>query len=391
MNLVSINFKRFKRSLKFQKAETLQARIVCKMIDGKVLVISAKIFIIFLTAVLNSVIIYIFKFQIKRHTFSDYIYLSIGLSDFIIGVLSMSTQSILDQYEEWPFDKSTCFVSIFLQYAIPDTTVLALLVLAVHIYVQLTSRSKVVEKFTLTNLIKLAFPWFVATFFWTISIIYFVATENYCAKRCTVLPNFAFKITKVLLFGFLPIFLIIFINVLSVWELKKKSNKLKNSINSNHSSSRLVVRRLSQNIPMSYTQSSTSVKLSLKAKSYMSCLPNLFSKFQVESQKSYEIKKNNLKISKKDFLEMKRIRYKKVILCILALTASIVLTQIIYQASWPFYNTNNYSLNNHATFVTYEIGVWLSYLTSLVNPILLFIFNEKLKRNIKKILGINKD
>lgn len=362
------------------------------MINEKALVISAKIFIICLTAILNGIIIYIFKFRIKRHTFSDYVYLSIGLSDFIIGVLSMSTQSILDQFEEWPFDKFTCFISIFLQYAIPDTTVLALLVLAVHIYIHLTSRSKVVDKFTLPNIIKLAFPWLVATFFWTISIIYFVVTEKYSTKMCNVMPSFLFKITKVLLFGFLPIFLIIFINILSVWELKEKSKNLKNSINSNGSSSRLVVRRLSQEMPItSFSHSSTSVKLSLKAKSYMSCLPSIFTKAYVDSQMINKIKNNNLKISNKNFLSMKRNRYKKVIFCIRALTASIVLTQIMYQATWPFYNSINCRLNGRITIVIYEIGVWLSYLTSLVNPILLLIFNEKLKRNVRKIFQIFSD
>lgn len=360
------------------------------MINEKALVILAKIVIICLTAILNGIIIYIFKFRIKRHTFSDYVYLSIGLSDFIIGVLSMSTQSILDQYEEWPFDKFTCFISIFLQYAIPDTTVLALLILAVHIYIHLTSRSKVVEKFTLPNLIKLAFPWFVATFFWTISIIYFVVTEKYSTKMCNIMPNFFFKLAKVLLFGFLPIFLIIFINILSVWELKEKSKTLKNSINPNGSSNRLVVRRLSQSIPLSFSHSSTSLKLSLKAKSYMSYLPKIFTKTNVDNHKVNQTR-TNLQISKKDFLEMKRNRYKKVIFCIRALTASIVLTQIMYQASWPFYDSINCRLNSRITVVIYEVGVWLSYLTSLVNPILLLIFNEKLKRNVRKIFGMFKD
>ncbi|RNA17945.1 muscarinic acetylcholine receptor M1 [Brachionus plicatilis] len=361
------------------------------MINEKVLVISAKMFIICLTAALNGIIIFIFKFRIKRHTFSDYVYLSIGLSDFIIGVLSMSTQSILDQFQEWPFDKLTCFLSIFLQYAIPDTTVFALLVLAVHIYVQLTSRSKVVEKFTLSNIAKLALPWFVATLFWAIAIVFFVVTDRYSARTCNILPNFGFKITKVLLFGFLPIFLIISINVLSVRELKKKRQKLKSSINYKCSSGRLVVRRLSQSMPMSYTQSSTSLKLSLKAKSYMSCLPSVLALLKLESRRDRQMKRKSFQMSKKDFFETKRGRYKKVVFCILALTASIVLTQVVYQASWPFYNTIDCRLNSQVTVVVYEIGVWLSYLTSLVNPILVLIFNEKLKRNIKKIFRIYKD
>lgn len=195
--------------------------------NEKVLILIIKIAIISLTAILNGMLIFIYTISIKKRTFSDLIYLSIGLSDFIIGFMSMSTQSILDQFDdEWPFDKFTCFISIYLQYAIPDTTILALLVLALHIYVQLTSRSKVIESFNCKNLIKLICPWLVATLFWTVSIFIFILNNSYSIKRCNIEPNFIFKLIKVCVFGYLPLFLIILINFLSIKQLNKKRNVL---------------------------------------------------------------------------------------------------------------------------------------------------------------------
>ncbi|CAF0904067.1 unnamed protein product [Brachionus calyciflorus] len=354
------------------------------MISEKIFIISSKIVIIALTALLNVIIIYIFMAQIKRRTFSDYIYLSIGLSDFLIGFLSMSTQSILDQYDYWPFDRFTCFLSIYLQYAIPDTTILALLVLALHIYVQLTSHSRVIENFSLPNLLKLALPWLIASLFWTFSIVYFVLNKKYCIIKCNIQPDFNFKLLKSLIFGFLPLFLIILINILSIRVLNKKTKQLtyrKESTNG------LVLKKFNQNSPFSLASSSTSVRITLKVNSYVKCLPNFFT----ESKTDSSVQTTPLgSFSSKSFLDMKKNRYKKVVLCILALSVSITTTQIVYLISWPFYDTSNKKANQPLISVIYEIGVWLSYLTSLFNPILLFIFNEKVKRNFKKMVKKNK-
>ena len=72
----------------------------------------------------------------------------------------------------------------------------------------------------------------------------------------------------------------------------------------------------------------------------------------------------HLKLMKKD---------KRAAVCILALTMSIFCTQAVYLVSWPVYHTE----------YIHRVGVWLSYLTSLTDPILLYIFHEKVKQQIR--------
>lgn len=119
--------------------------------------------------------------------------------------------------------------------------------------------------------------------------------------------------------------------------------------------------------PSSFAQSSTSVKLTKKAQTCFSRL--VFKSIKQANTTSTSIKRN---------------RYKKIVCCILALTISIISTQVVYLSSWPFYDP---SKKDQKSFVNlfYFIGVWLSYLTSLFNPILLCFFNEKVKKHLKKL------
>lgn len=114
----------------------------------------------------------------------------------MIAGITMSTQVISEEFD-WPLSHPFyCLFSIFAQYAIPDTTILSLLSLAVHIFLQLTPSvsSKVIDRLTLTNLLKLVMPWTVTSTFWTITIFYLAKTNRIDLKRCLIHPTIEFEV-----------------------------------------------------------------------------------------------------------------------------------------------------------------------------------------------------
>ena len=174
-------------------SDTSTIMLVMMATSRRALILACKLVSILLTACLNGYLILIFGVFVKKKSFSNLIFLSIAVSDFIIGTLSMTTQLLIDIVEEWPFDKISCLVSIYMQYAIPDTTIFALLILTAHRYIQLKSPVQVNETLTKLNLLKLLSPWLIATTFWVTSLACLVNNGEWSLKRCDILPSFAFK------------------------------------------------------------------------------------------------------------------------------------------------------------------------------------------------------
>ena len=74
---------------------------------------------------------------------------------------------------------------------------------------------------------------------------------------------------------------------------------------------------------------------------------------------------------------------KKAIKCVIALILSVLFTQISYIVTWPINSSS--ILSADWFYIYYEISMWLSYCTSLADPIIQLIFNEKIKIKVKEI------
>ena len=316
----------------------LSMELLISVCSKSVIILVCKILSILLTACLNGYLILIFGYFFEKKTFSNLMFLSIAFSDFIIGTLSMTSQLLLDKLIEWPFDKVSCLFSIYLTYAIPDTTILALLILTAHRYFLLNSPFKVNESLTKFNLLKLFCPWIIATSFWIVSLSFFMRSGELSLQKCDIMPSVTFKLIKVTAFGFIPLLIIIAINVILIVGLKKKTKKFLIK--------RKAIRRKFGK-PVDLVQEQGFIQRKNRPSSLN--LKNL----------------QYLKLMKKD---------RRAAICIFALTMSIFLTQIVYLISWPLFHTK----------YIYKVGVWLSYLTSLTNPVLVYVFHEKVKCQIRK-------
>lgn len=360
------------KSIKYIGDLNSSTLIFSNMNSNKIFILGVKILTIILTALLNGILIYIFGFSIKKKSFSNLIFLSIAISDFIIGSLSMSSQVILDNLEEWPFDKFSCLISVYFQYAIPDTTIFALLILAIHRYIQLKSPFNVSERINKLNLIKLFSAWVIPTTFWIGSICFFILNNQFSIKKCNIEPSIKFKTIKVTLFGLLPLFSIIVLNILLMKGLNKKGKRFstKRKIKKKEMDKEDTNSLIEHQPVKTYTLANNMVDAECDKHDYHNHNQITIS-FNVVHSKRLKPHKRSINKDRRAFI------------CIFALTLSIFFTQIIYLIMWPMPRIRNLEF---CVNIIYQIGVWLSYLTSLTNPILLCFFHEKVKQEINKFL-----
>lgn len=334
--------------------------------------LAIKIITIIMTSILNGFLIVVFTFLTKRKQFSDLIFISIALSDFLNGVLTMTSQTVLDMNEnKWPFSRQSCLFFVFVQYAMPDTTLLSVVVLSINRYLQMKNlklNSKY-EKINFFNLTKLIGVWVFASIFWINTIICMIYLNQFSFDRCDIEPSFIYKISKVLIFGLIPLVLIIYLNVLSMNILNQNSKK--------------------------FLVSSATLK---RDESFANLLPstNIENKNIMNENKTSLItstNSNKKQLSKYNKMSMKnthlKTKYKKAIVCILAVTLSIFLTQIVYLISWPIYLLHCVEANQLIE-LAYRCGVWLTYLNSLTNPIIVIIFHQKVRKILFGLICTNK-
>jgi hypothetical protein len=410
-------------------AATIAASI--KNYHQEYLVLTIKLLIIFFTAFLNGLLIYIFTIVIKRCYYSNLIFLSIAVSDFVVGSLSMTTQTLIDYMSYWPFGKPSCLLSIFMQYAMPDTTIIALLALAMHRYSQLRSPSNISESMSARlNMLKVASIWLVPNLFWLAAIVALVSVNKWTHDECDLEPPFAFALSKSLVFNWLPLMLIILFNILCVRALNKKRKRFVNYVSlisdkkrtkaataaapsaavaANGSFISKIISSLKRRPTTRHQVVRTKNKIYLSNSNLnnetlnepmcskpppppplQSLLPPASS--LPRKSLSLSLRTNRCKKVPSDLLRNKEKRDRKAFMCMLALTLSIIGTQIIYLTTWPLYKTQQKSADEDDLLaVFYQVGTWLSYLTSLTNPILLVLFHGKVKAETVAILKRARD
>jgi hypothetical protein len=290
------------------------------------ILVSVKIIVVLISTLLNTLLMYMYIFRFKQKKISDYLFLSIIITDLIIGLLAMGTQTLIDFTENWPLDKITCVFFVFIQYAVPDVTGYALLSLSFHRFMLIVFPFKCKESLNNTlNIILLSSPWIFTLTVWMICITILILHNQFNFTKCDLSPSTDFIIYKELFINILTIFLILILNFYLIHLLNMKKKKFVNN-------------RL---------------------------------KYRIENHKNANKSKTTIN---KD---------KKAIKCVIALILSVLFTQINYIITWPI---NSSSILSADWFdIYYQISMWLSYCTSLTDPIIQLIFNEKIKSKIKEI------
>lgn len=198
--------------------------LICQL-EKNTIYLLLKIVVILFTTCLNAVLLLVFIFLIKQKSYSNLLFLSIAISDFLIGSVAMSTQALIEFYSHWPYGALSCLFSLFIQYALPDTTILALVFLTIQRFLQIKSPIKQTEEINMQNFFKLFLLWFLTLTFWMISLLAFFLNNQFDQDLCTIRPSLVFILVKEVLLGILPLVLISILNFKSIHFLYAKQKK----------------------------------------------------------------------------------------------------------------------------------------------------------------------
>lgn len=293
-----------------------------------------KILIIILTVFLNLIIILSSTIIKKEKTFSTYIFLSITISDLLVGCFSMSFMTIFTYFAYWPLGYIMCAFWIIVDYSTSTVNLISIFILTFQRYLLIKYPLTVTDKINNIKIFLIFIPWLLGFFYWIISVLIITYNDSFDYINCYFTYTFLFVVTSDIIAFFLPIILISIFSVLTIYELyvnKKKKNK------------------------STITISSSKVPANLK-------IPESKQKFILEKEE-------------------------KAILCIIILTLNIILLWIIFLISWPLYAFCSYCVDA----IVMEIGYWLAYFASTTNPIIIIIFNQSLRKNIIKLILFHKN
>jgi hypothetical protein len=289
---------------------------------------SLKMLIVLLATLLNGTLVCVYLFCVSKKTFSDYLFLSIGIADLTIGFVAMSSQALIDSLENgWPFGEISCTFFVFIQYAVPDVTAYALLSLSIHRFMQIYSPFKVKENLNLTNILMLIIPWSLTFVLWSVFLYLLISNNRFNFVICEIAVSMQFIIYKEF-----------FVNVLTIL-------------------------------------------LILVTNSFLIYLLNTKKKFKTNGFRNFQSNQNNRQKKRQNLVAHNK--EKKAIYCVMAMMLSVLCTQISYVVMWPL--NESQSVLSDGAIIFYKVSMWLSYCTCLTDPIIQFIFNQKIKTILKQI------
>lgn len=290
----------------------------------EIVLLAVEIMITILTVCLNLMLILILQFLIKKKTYSNFLLLSLAIADFFIGLISLPSMTVFSWFKYWPFDYLTCLLWTANDYSSSTVSILNLLLIAAQRFQHLACPLRTTENLTKPKYFLVFMIWLVTYFCWTLSII-LKSGHGYDYYSC----DFNFTFVYVLLadlFGFVfPTVLLLLLNILTILALRKKS------------------------------------KIS-------SLLTGSLSRIQSQNQ----IMNQKFNTS----------RDKHAYLFIFSISTNLVLCWIIFFVTWPITAYCSACIDP----MLLEIGYWLTYLPSTLNPIIMLYFNRQFLIELKKFI-----
>lgn len=334
--------------------------------EKNLVILSVKILFIFLTFILNGLVIFCFAYLIKEKTFSNVLFLLIAISDFLTA-FGMIMENIRDNYDVWPLDKVSCYISMLIQYALPDTTVYLLLTLSLHRLLQIKRPLQTTEAMNFAKKILISLPWLFSFIIWGISLPLLVVNGLWTLKKCDINPPFLFVLIKLVFLGYIPLTLIISFNIISILTLNKKKNKYLNS--ASYKSLQICMREIKGSTdPTSSSSKSKPIQTS-------DLSPQTITFASTKSSKSFKLHKQT-----------------RAVVCIFSISLSIFITQIPYLIMWPIiiykqrYEDYKCDRGCIAMFI-YIASIWIQYLTSMCDALSILFFHERVKLELKKLMS----
>ena len=310
--------------------------------------------------VANLFLLYLFVRYIKDKSFSNMLFLSLIISDLIVGVLALPLD-IVDMIQHSVYVNSV-FLSLFgyiVVNAQSSVSIYILLVLTAHRLNLIKRPLKANEKLTKTKKAILIGIWAMIYFAWTCNIMLSYAAGYYEASSATFVAEAPWvSLFMVILSYLMPAFLMVPLTALVIISLQAKIKRTNLATMSSSS----ITDRSTTNIKfITNMDDATSVQVSNRTSD--------------RSASSYSKSHNHIRVNP----HARQIREVRAIICLLAIGASVFFSQIFYIIMTTL---DDYGLVSNPIWL--RLATWLSYLNSIFNPMILVIFHDSFRKQSKK-------
>ena len=320
-----------------------------------------KVLLVVINLIFNSLIIIIIFFILKTKTFSNILFASNAICDFMVGLISTPFMIVFTYYGYWPLGKETCVFWVINDYSTGTISIYSYLSIALHRYFQIISPYKANENMNRSRLLKILAIWAFWYSYWLISVI-LITSKDFVPEYCYFTHTFPYVLATVLIGFILPIVAVFFINLLVLYELRKnlKTKKRKGLTTATTTQTKTTEVKAGAE-EQSHSDTATATNIGTGATNENGNISN-----KLVSKKS------------KDFFKKET----KAFICLCMVTGSLAILFSIFCVSWPI----KAYCPGCVPDLLLEISYWNTYIYSAVNPILLFIFHDKFRMELKKLV-----
>jgi hypothetical protein len=322
-----------------------------------VILLSIKIFIIFATIFLNLIIVFIVIFMTKKKTYTNILFMSMALADFMVGLVSLTSMTIFTWNGYWPLGYSACVFWIINDFSCCVISLLDMVLICLHRLRQIVQPLKTDENLTKFRCFLILFIWFLSYVPWTISAL-IITHKNFVIESCYYMYSFVYVLLADLGAFILPIVVLVILNILTFVALMHKAKRFPSKKNKNTVQPKIKMSRNGSLTGVTNIPDST-VNRTIGESNAMTTNTNTSS-----SGQTFQISKE-----------------KKAFLCILVVTVTLILCWCIFFTTWPMLAYCDTCVN----LLLYEIGYWTAYFHSTLNPIILLVFHQNFRHQFLRI------
>lgn len=287
----------------------------------------------------NFVVLFIFCFKIGCNSYSNLCFISITLCDLITGLISVPGNFMWEHSFIYLLDPAVIYFFLTVSYCQTTISLYTLALLSFHRLNHLISSSYNLinsEKVTRKKLIGVVAIWLVVYVAFILMMISFVHVNYFDFEYFDINPP-VYAIALISFFYYmLPTILVFVAASLTMCLLIQKKRKFPSLSSSSPIANDVHPRKLTTTNIVNKSNNST------------------------------------------------HLRDARAIVCLLVIVLATLLTQIFYILIWPFFKSGLFSLQ------LYEASNWIGYSNSLLNPIILVLFHDRVKFNFKLLFFLTK-
>ena len=325
-----------------------------------VALLTIKVAITFTTSSFNLLIVIVIL-RSRDKTYSNILYGSMALADFLIGSISIPFMTVFSTLDYWPLGDIACIIWNINDVSCSAISLLSLLLLSIHRFWQVKSPLCQHDKLTKIRISAVTFLWCSCFSLWT-SIIVIFAQGSLNHRNCIITYPIIFIFIAEVLGIIMPIGAIIFFVVLAFYTLKQKvkSFAIKISMNSLNSSNYSIAQKSSSTpTELAASQSASRTTLNLNTSRQFS-RPGLFRRIFGSSHKD-----------------------RRTLLCIILMCCNLIVCWALFIVAWPMSVLCFECLHERI----YEISAWGPLIFSTMNPIIMLAFNHRLRQSSKDLIN----